>query len=100
MYFAVSKLNFEDADLDLKTMKALTEKIRSRFKVAVHGGHIDGAPIVAIATLGESEEKLLQTIDEISELCEASGFGRVSSEDTLLDDMRCLGEEEQSNESE
>lgn len=99
MFFAISKLHFTDIHFDEKSMKSLSEKIRSHHKVSVRGGFIENEPILAIAALGDTEEQLIRTLDQISELIEASGYGRVSSEDSLIDDVRCIGSEDDEEDS-
>lgn len=90
MYFCVSKLVFEfDARLhqDDRDLKALAEKIRKRFKVSARPAALTetGEASLAIAAVDRSQEKLSRMMDEISELCEQSGFGRVDHELSLMD---------------
>jgi uncharacterized protein YlxP (DUF503 family) len=101
MYVAIAKLTFEEgpktAD-DRKELRALTEKLRARFKVsaaAVEETGSGGATALAVAALGSSAERLSKTLDAIAEFCEASGFGRVESEQALLDHLDNLTEDEE-----
>jgi uncharacterized protein YlxP (DUF503 family) len=99
MYFAVVKLGFEtnfDSELDRRELRQLAEKIRARFKVcaAVHE-HNDAGPSLAIAALSSSAERLDQTLDAISEFCESSGYGRVESEQSLVDHIDALADFDQ-----
>ncbi len=95
MYFAVVKLNFEAGTLpaDRKSLRSLVEKLRARFKVcaAVCGDEEEGGvSAIAITALGSSEERLSQTLDAISEFCETAGFGRVESEQALMDHVDAI----------
>ncbi|MCX6111587.1 MAG: DUF503 family protein [Proteobacteria bacterium] len=97
MYFAVVKISFEaatDPGFDRKALRSLSEKIRARFKVcaAAAGGDESSDTVLAIAALGSSEERLTNTLDAISEFCEASGFGRIASEQTLMDHIDALAD--------
>ena len=96
MYFAVVKISFEsatDPGFDRKALRSLSEKIRARFKVCAAAAEAeDMGTILAIAALGSSEERLTNTLDAISEFCEASGFGRVASEQTLMDHIDTLAD--------
>lgn len=92
MYFAIVKITFEDepngenAGRDLHT---LTEKLRSKFKVCAAAVGDGG---VAITALASTEEKLTRTLDAVVDFCEESGFGRVASEEALLDHIDALAE--------
>ncbi|MBM4253810.1 MAG: DUF503 domain-containing protein [Deltaproteobacteria bacterium] len=96
MYFAVVKLGFEsqmDSDQDRRELKQLAEKIRVKFKVcaAVYDDRDIGAAL-AITAIGSSSERIDQTLDAISEFCESSGYGRVESEQALVDHFEALGD--------
>ncbi len=98
MYFAVTKLTFdidEHTANERKDLSALVEKVRARFKVCVqpliHDKDSDFLGM-AIASLGQAEERLSQQVDAIAEFCEESGFGRVAKEETLIDHMDSFGE--------
>jgi uncharacterized protein YlxP (DUF503 family) len=97
MFFAVAKFAFEPAGKSLsddrKELRNLVEKIRSRFKVScaiVSEEDDEGTTAIAIAALGGSEEALSRTLDGVAEFCETAGFGRVESEQTLLDHISAL----------
>lgn len=92
MYFAIVKLNFESGETsgDRKELRSLVEKIRAKFKVAAAITETGGDPAVAIAALASSEERLSQTLDAITDFCENSGFGRIASEQALLDHIDTL----------
>ena len=96
MYFAVVKISFEsatDPGFDRKALRSLSEKIRARFKVCAAAAEAeDMGTILAIAALGSSEERLTSTLDAISEFCEASGFGRIAAEQTLMDHIDSLAD--------
>ncbi len=96
MYFAVSKLMFSSQPGlvdDAQAFRALAEKIRTRFKVcaAIHQTGT-GEFCLAITALGSTAERLSQTLDKIAVFCEDSGFGRVESEEALLDHIDHLAE--------
>lgn len=97
MYFAVVKLVFEDEGVsgseDRKDLRTLVEKIRSKFKVAAAAlGEEQVGGGLAVAALASSEERLTQTLDAIADFCEDSGFGRIASEQALMDDIESLSE--------
>jgi uncharacterized protein YlxP (DUF503 family) len=96
MYFAVVKLSFEaatDSSQDRKDLRQLTEKIRARFKVCAAACNDDPeGTAIAITALGSSEERLSHTLDAIAEFCETSGYGRILSEQTLMDHLDALAD--------
>ena len=99
MYFAVAKFSFESSGKpgtdDRKELRSLVEKIRSRFKVscAIVSQEDDaGTTAIAVSALGGTEEALDRTLDGIAEFCESAGFGRIESEQTLLDHIDALEE--------
>jgi hypothetical protein len=90
MYFCISKLVFDfDVRLqpDDRELKALAEKIRKRFKVVAKPVALtdSGEIAMALAGLDRSQERLSRTLDEISELCEQAGLGRIDREICLMD---------------
>ncbi len=96
MYFAVSKLMFSSQaglEDDAQAYRSLADKIRTRFKVCAAFYQTDsGEYCLAITALGSTAERLSQTLDKISTFCEDAGFGRVESEEALLDHMDHLAE--------
>ncbi len=109
MYFAVVKITFEDepdapaakpdsratGNSGRRDLHTLVEKIRSRFKVcaaALSGEDVGAGASIAVTALASSEEKLTRTLDGIVDFCEESGFGRISSEEALLDHIDALAE--------
>lgn len=100
MYFAVVKITFEDEPgastaSSGRDLHSLLEKLRSRFKVcaAAIGADSSGdGTAIAITALASSEERLTRTLDGIVDFCEESGFGRVASEEALLDHIDALAE--------
>lgn len=97
MFFAVAKLTFEQSGKpvadDRKELRSLVEKIRARYKVScaiVSHEDDDGVTAIAVTALAGSEEALDRTIDGIAEFCENAGFGRIDSEQTLLDHIDAL----------
>lgn len=101
MYFAISKINFEidtQTATDGRDLKALAEKIRSRFKVCAitcNAPEFSGEAAIAIATLGGTEQKVTAQLDSIATFCEESGFGRIDYETTLIDHLSSLAEGEE-----
>jgi hypothetical protein len=99
MYFAVVKLTFEaaarlDAEADRRELRALAEKLRARFKVCAAVCESPGdVPALAVTALGSSAEKLSQSLDALSEFCETS-YGRIESEEALLDHVDNVGDYE------
>ena len=97
MYFAVVKITFEDelgaaAGRDLHT---LLERLRSRFKVcaaAIAADESGNGASIALTALASTEEKLTRTLDNVVDFCEESGFGRIASEEALLDHIDALAE--------
>lgn len=100
MYFAVMKVAFDEEgrpaiDDGGRELKALAEKIRSRFKVVAAATNSDqhgSGDAIAIAALASTEEKLSRTLDAIVTFCEQAGFGRIISEDTLFDHIDAITE--------
>jgi uncharacterized protein YlxP (DUF503 family) len=100
MYFAVMKIAFDEEGRAAtagggRELKALAEKIRSRFKVsaaASPGEETGGGDAIAVAALGSTEEKLSKTLDAIVSFCEQAGFGRIAGEDTLFDHVDAIAE--------
>lgn len=96
MYFAILKINFEfdgGTSDDRKDLRSLVEKLRAKFKIAAAVVTGDGGDAsVAVAALASSEERLSHTLDAITDFCEDSGFGRIASEQALLDHIDNLEE--------
>ena len=98
MYYAVTKILFEDeaTSYDHRELKSLQEKIRSRFPVCVRIAdefQHSGTPGLVIASLHSRQERLSGQIDSIIDFCEQSGFGRIKSEESLLDDLEAALQE-------
>jgi uncharacterized protein YlxP (DUF503 family) len=99
MFFAVAKFTFEQSGREVaddgKELRNLVEKIRARFKVScaiVSKEEDEGTTAIAVAALGGTEEALDKSLDGIAEFCENAGFGRIESEQTLLDHIDALDE--------
>lgn len=90
MFYCISRLSFTpstDPDEDIKQLGILCNRLRQRFKIAVKidkSGSIS-PPRIVIAHLNENQALLSKKIDQVIEFCEDSGFGRVESEDAILD---------------
>ncbi len=90
MHFFVSKISFsvESPSQNLgRDLHSLVEKIRARFRVAVTAFPSHAEVAIAITSLALTEEALNKQLDQIIEFCESSGFGRVASEASLIDDV-------------
>lgn len=92
MYFVVSKLTFEKqvTSRDARDLSALVDKLRSRFKISVQIAEEfqkSNVAAIVIAAVHPQENTLNQMVDEIVDLCENSGFGRVESENTIFEDF-------------
>ncbi len=98
MYFAVSKFTLDldtETSRDEKALKALCEKLRARFKIAVNSVNAGkGETAIVVAALSRSEETLSQMLNDIGDFCEESGFGRVTDEETLLDHVDAISEQD------
>jgi hypothetical protein len=98
MFFVVTKLTFEShaKPRDARDLAALVEKLRARFRISVEvteefqkGGEAG----IVVSAVHPSEMKLSGMIDAISDACEDSGFGRIHSENTILEDFESFTEE-------
>ncbi len=103
MYFAIAKITFEEelgADnlrpgtAGKRDLHQLVEKIRAKFKVCAAAIESDsmGSDAIAITALGSSEDRLTRSLDGILGFCEESGYGRVGSEETLIDHIDVISE--------
>ncbi|MES2746331.1 MAG: hypothetical protein V4655_12945 [Bdellovibrionota bacterium] len=98
MFFVVTKLTFERQTTphEGRELAALVEKLRARFKISVEIAdefHKGGEAGVVVAAVHTSEMKLSSLIDSISDACEDSGFGRIHSENTILEDFEAFQDE-------
>ena len=92
MYYAVTKILFDSSltSYDARELKSLVEKIHSRYKVCIRTAdefQKESRPGIVFTSLHSQHQALSRQIDAITELCELSGFGRVSSEKTVIDDV-------------
>ncbi|SMF55638.1 hypothetical protein [Pseudobacteriovorax antillogorgiicola] len=96
MFIAVTRIVFEDQQTtyDKRELKALTEKIKSRFHVCVkiNKPQEAGIPAIVISALEHSQNQLDQKLDRIADFCEESGFGRIDSEETFFEHIDNLFE--------
>ncbi len=98
MFFAITKFTFERQSTphDAKDLSALAEKIRTRFRISVEiteDFHKGGDAGIMVAAIHPNEMKLSNMIDAIADACENSGFGRIHSENTILEDFESFQEE-------
>lgn len=98
MFFVVTKLTFERQSTphDAKALAALVDKLRARFRISVEVAdefHKGGEAAVVVAAVHPSDMKLSSLIDAISDACEDSGFGRIHSENTILEDFESFQDE-------
>lgn len=104
MFFSVSKLVFDVDTItgsESKDLNSLCEKIQSRFHVIAKpfSKGQDAGTAIAVSTLFGTEKKISEILDDIVELCEESGFGRVDSEHTLLEHVNTIEEFEDEEEN-
>lgn len=98
MFFVVTKLTFERQSTphDAKDLAALVDKLRARFRISVEISEefykMNQAAIM-VAAIHTDEMKLSNLIDKISDACEDSGFGRIYSENTILEDFEAFQED-------
>lgn len=101
MYFAVARLVFDSgspagsAGVERRELQALTEKLRTRFKVCagICDTTTDGSTTaIAITALASSEDRLSQTLDAIVSFCETAGLGRIEGEEALMDHVEALAD--------
>lgn len=98
MYFVVSKLAFESQQTprDARELSQLVDKLRQRFRISVQIAdefHKSGTAAIVVAAVHSQEEQLSKLIDDIADSCENSGFGRIHSESTILEDFEAFNEE-------
>lgn len=98
MFFVVTKLTFErqSTPRDAKELAALVDKLKARFRISVEIAdefHKNGQAGILVAAVHSDEMKLSNLIDKISDACEDSGFGRIYSENTILEDFEAFQEE-------
>ena len=93
------KITFEsDPDApkpDRKEMASFLEKLRSKFRIVALSTGVEeseGATGIAYTSLAHSAESLTKQLDAIAEFCETQGFGRISDEAVLMDDIDSIGE--------
>lgn len=73
---------------DRKEIAALVQKIRSRFKLTVNSEY-EGEEWVNIyvAFLSPKESTIRNLADEVCDLCERSGIGRIADVDLTMDSL-------------
>ena len=91
MYCALIKVEFGMETLtgnETKDLASLAQRMRRKFKVAVQtqasqsGKGFTGLVVVALA---HRDQELRRLMEEVVEECEASGFGRVTEEQGMID---------------
>ena len=92
MFFIVSKLSFESESTprDAKELAQLADKLRQRFKISIQIAdefYKGGQAGIVVAAVHSQEMQLSSLIDEIADACENSGYGRIHSESTILEDL-------------
>jgi hypothetical protein len=92
MFFIVSKLSFEPESTvrDAKELAQLADKLRQRFKISIQIAdefYKGGQAGIVVAAVHSQEMQLSSLIDEIADACENSGYGRIHSESTILEDF-------------
>jgi uncharacterized protein YlxP (DUF503 family) len=97
MFFVVTKLKFENqrSVRDARELSQLVEKVRQKFRISVQIAdefHKSGEAGIVVSAVHPQEEALSRMIDEIADLCENSGFGRIDSEHTILEDFEAFND--------
>ena len=72
----------------MKDLKSLVVKLRARFTACVKVDQMatrKSAPTLVIAQLNAHQSSLQNQMDQIIDFCEDSGFGRVESEEAIMD---------------
>jgi 2'-5' RNA ligase len=100
MFFIVSKLTFEPEPTarDAKELAQLADKLRQRFKISIQIAdefYKGGQAGIVVAAVHREEMQLSNLIDEIADACENSGYGRIHSESTILEDFESYANEEE-----
>ena len=93
MFVAVSRLTFEDepSAYDNKELKSLCERIKSRFQVCVKVENSSQSfPRIVISALEHSQAVLDKKLDQVTDYCENSGFGRISQEEVFYEHVENL----------
>lgn len=98
MFFIVSKLTFESEPTkrDAKELAQLADKLRQRFKISIQIAdefYKGGQAGIVVSAVHSQEMQLSNLIDEIADACENSGFGRIHSESTILEDFESYATE-------
>ena len=99
MYFIVTKLVFESQPTqnDARELAQLADKLRQRFRISIQIAdefHKGGSAGIVVAAVHSNEMQLSNLIDEIADACENSGFGRIQSEQTILEDFEAYAIDE------
>lgn len=99
MYFVVTKLVFEAQTTkhDARELAQLADKLRQRFRISIQitdEFHKGGQAGIVVAAVHSQEMQLSNLIDEIADACENSGFGRIETEQTILEDFEAYETEE------
>lgn len=97
MFFIVTKLKFENqrSPGDARELSQLVDKVRQKFRISVQIAdefHKSGEAGIVVAAVHHQEEALSRMIDDIADLCENSGFGRIDSEHTILEDFEAYSD--------
>jgi hypothetical protein len=101
--FAVVKVTLDTADapepnaLDRKAMAAFLDRLRAKFRVVAIPLTVaseDGYTSFAYTSLAHSHESLSKQLDSIAAFTEDQGFGRISDESVLMDDVDSIGDDD------
>ena len=90
MVFCVSKIGFyagTDLNEDLRQLTILCKKLKKRFNICVM---IDRKasqirPTILLSCIHESDNELSKLLDQVTDFCEESGYGRVEEESSFFE---------------
>ena len=98
MFFLASNLVFDPTTtehLDRKSINSLCKKLQNRFPVIAKTKSVpeaDGVASIVVVAIGRRQDTLSQLVDDLEKFCEDSGFGRIESEQTMLESFDALDE--------
>lgn len=99
MLVGFCKISFDEfsSSHDYKSLKSICDKIRSRYGIIIRIAdefHKKDIPALNLILAANYPSKIEQTLTSIVELIERSGFGRVSSDDCLIEDFDAIFEQD------
>ena len=91
MFYCITRITFDPDSTEAHDKRSLghfARRVRERFGVAVApmGGTSDDPVMgLAVAAVGEREDKLSSTMDAVVKFCEDDGFARIGSESSFIE---------------